>query len=393
MVVLRGFGVGQAVLPPQPRPSLSTLRALGFRGSDEEILQRASTAEPLLVRKVSSASSMWAANAATVAPGTDTNDARVHVVPANLSAMLHRSIETSSTYAVLGEIFADASHFAVHAPLPAGEAWSDEGAANHTRLEADGKHAHLFAWGRRAWDPSEPGPKRFPARQTFEASHAVARLLDVSAEHCVFARQHPDGIDHGAFHTDVLAVGHGSLFLVHEFAFADPDAVVRDLHARLGEGLAIVAASDGELPIADAVTAYPFNSQIVTTTDGKRMIVAPKESEATPRARAFLESVRERGHVDRVIYLDVRQSMRNGGGPACLRLRVPLRPGDIDALGGRVLFTPELEADLRRIVTSRYRDRLVARDLDDPAFHREAFVALDELTTALGVGAVYDFQR
>src|SRR5262249_55175296 len=160
-----------------------------------------------------SASSMWTANAATVAPSRDTADGRVHVTPANLQAMFHRAIEADTTHAVLRAIFADEERFAVHAPLPGGGQLADEGAANHTRLHGAAGAVHLFAWGRRVWANAEtvPQPARYPARQTLEASQAVARLHGLAAERTFFAQQHPLGIDAGAFHTDVLAVGNGSL--------------------------------------------------------------------------------------------------------------------------------------------------------------------------------------
>ncbi|MBL9026790.1 MAG: N-succinylarginine dihydrolase [Myxococcales bacterium] len=395
MRALASLGVAQAVLPPQPRPSLAALRRLGFGGSPEHALARVATEAPQLLRLVSSASSMWAANAATVAPATDTTDGRLHVVVANLRHMFHRSLEAETTYAVLHAIFSDESRFEVHEPLPGGTQLADEGAANHTRLEPPGGQAiHLFGWGRVALGPDDAGPTRYPARQTKESSEALARLLALRPGAAIFARQHPAGIDAGAFHTDVVAVGHRHVFLAHELAFADGEAVRREISTRSGGAVAQVWATEVELPIADAVAAYPFNSQIVTTPNDEMVIVAPKESEASPRARAFLERVVASDNpVRRVVYLDVGQSMKNGGGPACLRQRVPLRPEDLSALGARVLFDDALEGELRRWVETRYRDRLLPEDLGDPALWREGAAALDELTRILGLGSVYDFQR
>ena len=94
-----------------------------------------------------------------------------------------------------------------------------------------------------------------------------------------------------------------------------------------------------------------------------------------------------------VRYLDVRESMRNGGGPACLRLRVPMTDAEAAALGASVLFTEALDAALTKWVQAHYRDRLLPSDLADPALAREGLAALDELTRILGLGSVYDFQR
>src|SRR5919198_5068202 len=118
MKFIASLGVGQAVLPPHPRPSLRTLRSLGFSGSDQEVIARAAQESGQLLRLCSSAAAMWAANAATHAPSEDTADRRMHVTAANLREMFHRAIEAETTYSVLRAIFADPSRFAVHEPLP-----------------------------------------------------------------------------------------------------------------------------------------------------------------------------------------------------------------------------------------------------------------------------------
>lgn len=396
MRFVRGLGVGQAVLPPHDRPSLRTLRALGFGGSDEEVIARAARSDAHLLRLCSSASAMWTANAATVAPSCDAADGRVHLTPANLQQMFHRAIEASTTRAVLGAIFADPTTFAVHDPLPGGGQLADEGAANHTRLETSRGAAHLFAWGRRAFPEGggERGPARYPARQALEASRAVARLHQLDPARVVLAQQHPEGIDAGAFHTDVMAVGNGRFFMLHELAFAGAGAVVARLRELLGDELRVEVAVDRELSVGDAVAAYPFNSQVLTLPDGSMAILAPIESEESPRARAFLERVVAADNpVARIHYLDLRESMKNGGGPACLRQRVPLTDAEVGRITARVIFTEELDADLAAWVARHYRDRLAPADLADPALARESMTALDELTRLLSLGPVYDFQR
>lgn len=394
MRFVRDLGVGQAVLPPHPRPSISTLRRLGFHGSDEEVLARAAREEELLVRLCSSASAMWTANAATVAPSSDTEDGRLHLTPANLQQMFHRAIEAETTHAVLGAIFADPSRFALHAPLPGGGHFADEGAANHTRLFAPGRPAiHLFAWGRRAWGETVL-PKRYPARQTLEASRAVARLHRLDPAHVLYVQQHPEGIDAGAFHTDVMAVGNGSFLMLHELAFVDHETLLARLRKLLGESFRAVVASTDELPPEDAVAAYPFNSQVLTLPDGTMAIVAPEESRENPRARAFLDRVLAEDNPVRVVYyLDVRQSMHNGGGPACLRQRVPMTDEEARAVRANVFLDDALYDALTAWVKRHYRDCLAPRDLLDTALWRESMTALDELTRILRLGSVFDFQR
>jgi succinylarginine dihydrolase len=394
MRFVHGLGVGQALLPPQPRPSLAMLRRLGFRGTDEFVIATAAREHNHLFRMCSSASAMWTANAATMAPSDDTADGRVHLTTANLHAMFHRAVEAETTDSVLRAIFADPKHFVVHPPLPGGGHLADEGAANHTRLVAPDRPAvHLFAWGRRAWGEYQ-GPARYPARQTLEASEAVARLHTLDPARTVFAQQHPAGIDAGAFHTDVLAVGNGAFLMVHELAFRDLDEVLARLRTLLGDALTVEVASERELPVADAVAAYPFNSQVLTLPDGGMVIVAPEDSRDCPTARAFLERVvAGKNPVRAVHYLNVRQSMHNGGGPACLRQRVVLTDEEVAAVRANVFYSDALDAELRAWVTRHYRDRLLPRDLADPALARESMAALDELTGILRLGSVYDFQR
>lgn len=393
MRFVASLGIGQAVLPPQPRPDVGALRRLGFTGDDATVLARAAEGDGQLLRLCSSASSMWTANAATVAPSADTADGRVHLTPANLSSMFHRALEARVTSAVLRRIFADPDRFVVHDPLPPGEHFADEGAANHTRLATSQTALHVLAWGRSTWGGGA-APTRFPARHSREASSAISRLHALPAERVLLWQQSPEGIDAGAFHTDVLAVGNGSFLMLHEAAFVDHEELFHLLSSRLGPDFSYCLAGRSELPVADAVTAYPFNSQLVTLPSGSMAIIAPRESERNARTRRFLERVvAEENPVDAAHYIDVNESMNNGGGPACLRLRMPLTNAEREATGARVFLDDALFTELTAWVERHYRDRLVAADLADPALLVEVHTALDELTRLLALGPVYDFQQ
>jgi len=394
------LGVGQAVLPPHERPRMSTLRELGFRGNDEQVLARAAS-DPLTgdhaLRLCSSAAAMWTANAATCTPSSDSADGRVHLVPANLTSMFHRVLEADTTVRVLRSIFAAEERFAVHDPLPGGAHFSDEGAANHIRLFSPGVPAvHLFAWGRAAYGASPAGgePLRFPARQTREASAALARLGQIDPARALFPQQHPMGIDAGAFHTDVVAVGNGSVLLLHELAFVHLEPLLEQVRNLLGGTLTVYLAAERDLPVSAAVSTYPFNSQLLTLPGGEMIVLAPLEAAEEPRARAYLESVTTSGGpVKSVRYLDLRDSMENGGGPACLRQRIVLRDEERKAVGARVFLDDALATELEAWIRRHYRDRLAATDLRDVDLWRESCTALDELTKILRLGAIYDFQR
>jgi succinylarginine dihydrolase len=89
---------------------------------------------------------------------------------------------------------------------------------------------------------------------------------------------------------------------------------------------------------------------------------------------------------------DLKQSMQNGGGPACLRLRVALNQTELAAVNPAVVMTNELYATLNTWVDKYYRDRLVDADLADPQLLNECRMALDQLTQILKLGSVYPFQ-
>ncbi|MGL4748830.1 MAG: N-succinylarginine dihydrolase, partial [Shewanella sp.] len=218
---LADLGMIQGILAPQERPDLNTLRRIGFSGSDAEVLRQAAKTAPALLNACCSASSMWTANAATVSPSADTRDGKLHFTPANLVDKLHRSIEPITTGRILTATFNDPHYFHHHNHLPEHNSFGDEGAANHTRLCQEYGHAgvELFVYGQEATNPHAPKPLKFPARQTLEASMAIARLHQLEAENCVFIQQNPDVIDQGVFHNDVIAVGNQNVLFYHEQAF------------------------------------------------------------------------------------------------------------------------------------------------------------------------------
>lgn len=389
-------GYVQGVLPPHERPHLPTLRTLGFNGSDAQVLATVARDHPSLLAAVSSASSMWTANAATVSPSADTADHRVHFTPANLSAKFHRSIEHPVTGRALKAMFADEAFFAHHRALPSVSHFGDEGAANHTRLcrGYGDPGVELFVYGQAAFNDQAPAPRRFPARQTLEASQAVARLHGLTDRTAVFAQQNPEAIDAGVFHNDVIAVGNGNTLFYHELAFLEEERVLADIRSRLsGAELEAIRVSSDQLPLADAVASYLFNSQLLNAPDGMMLAVPGECRENATVSRYLDELVRSGGAITSVEVFDVKQSMRNGGGPACLRLRVVLNDEELSAMHRGVLLTDALYERLTIWVEAHYRDRLSQQDLGDPMLLAEVRKALDELSAILGLGSIYDFQR
>lgn len=379
MKLLADLGIPQAVLPPQHRPDMAQLRKFKFAGTDAEILQSVAAEDPSLLSQFSSASAMWAANAATVSPSPDTGDGRLHLTIANLTSQLHRSLEAPTTLAIFKTIFADEKFFAVHPPVRN----QDEGAANHTRLcESYGSPGlEIFVYGQGIGESARVSSK-FPPRQSRAASEQVARLNQLDPARTLFIRQNPAAIDAGVFHNDVICVGNQNVLFFHEEAFAPEQAedIGRAYTRITGRTLCALKISSAQFPIATAVETYLFNSQLITLPDGKMMLLAPAECERNAQTLAVINDLLEGDNpIAMVKYVDLRQSMQNGGGPACLRLRIVLTEAQRKAVRCRVFLDDALYADLVSWVNRHYREELRIQDLADPRLLAESHDAMAEL--------------
>jgi succinylarginine dihydrolase len=306
------LGLSQGIFLPHPRPDRLWLGDLGTTIED---------AEPALAANAMSASAMWAANAATVSPAPDAADGRCHLTVANLRTMPHRSHEWPATLAQLRVAFASDA-FAVHEPVPA--TFGDEGAANHMRLAAayGEPGVEIFVYG--------VSGGAFPARQHLEASKAIARLHALDPERTIFAAQSEAAIAAGAFHNDVVAVANERILFAHEKAFADKAALVEQCHAQV-PGFEFVEVTEAEVPLTDAINSYLFNAQLVSPPGGETVLIVPSEARENPPVWEWIERhIAGNGPIRRVEVVDVRESMANGGGPACLRLRVVADPATVD---------------------------------------------------------------
>lgn len=400
MKLLADLGLVQGVFPPQERPDIRTLKRLGFSGSETEILKAVAGESEQLLAACYSSSSMWAANAATVSPSSDTADGRIHFTPANLVSQFHRSIEPEFTARLLRTIFRESKAFAHHPPLPPALHFSDEGGANHTRLcRTHGDPGlELFVFGRESFVIEGLRPRVFPARQTREASEAIARLHLLDSAKTVFAMQNPVAIDSGVFHNDVIAVANERVFFYHADAFADPatvDNLKRKFSAVCNDELMVIEVSSDQVSLAEAVESYLFNSQLVTLSDGAMALIAPAEClENGKIVRLLQQTVEDNSNpVQNIHYVRVRQSMKNGGGPACLRLRVVMTERERSLMHEGIYLNDGLYGALVHWANRFYRDRLSLIDLLDPDLPDESRSALDALTQILDLGSIYDFQR
>jgi succinylarginine dihydrolase len=394
---LRALGLSQGVLPPHERPNITWLRSLGFTGSDGEVWAKAWKQEPTIARAALASSAMWAANAATISPSADCADGRLHATVANLQTMLHRILEAEQTDRTLRRLMPDEQRFAVHPALLPHNALSDEGAANHMRMakDAGSPGVEIFVYGRRAADPKIAG---FPARQTLEACEVIARSHRLDPARTVLAKQAPEAINAGAFHNDVVAVAHEHVLFHHEDAFADKAALYAEVRAKAqGFEPVFVEVPRARVGLDDAVTSYLFNSQLLRIPGrGSLTLIAPTEVRENNKTSAYVAEMIANANaaIGSVEYVEVRESMRNGGGPACLRLRIVMTPQERAAAAQGFFLDEALAANLEAWVRKHYREELAPDDLADPLLVTETQTALDELTRILPLGSdFYPFQR
>ena len=385
--LLKSFGVPQFVFLPPPRPRLSFLSELGFRGTIQEQLATAREGAPRALSAVFSSAFMWMANAATVTAASDSIDGRLHCTPANLTSSWHRGSEAAERAPQLESLLAEIDNKQMHRPLPSILPLRDEGAANHMRLcDPSGRMGfNVFVYGADDCQADQQPPVRFLPRHTRAASQAIARLHQLPSERTFFLRQHPQAIDAGVFHNDVIATSCGHILVHHEFAFLHGESELRRLESQYehacGHPLMRIVISNSQLPLADAVRSYLFNSQIVrpaattgTRADSPRYIlVCPHHCEEIPAATQLIASwvADPQVPIDEVRFVRLAESMANGGGPACLRLRMMLESDDVLRLSAKYQLTTELFDRLSAAIEKWYPKSLSAEDLCNSEFLSE----------------------
>jgi succinylarginine dihydrolase len=380
MKYLADRGLVQCVLPPHERPALAFLRRIGFRGPDADVLSTTARRAPQLLARACSASAMWAANAATVTPSSDSTDGRVHVTPANLAFWPHRSLETETTGRVLRQVLPENAGFIHHLPLPATPIFHEEGAANQLRVcsTAMGRGIHVFVYG---------------ARQTATACQALARLHLLPPESVLIVEQSPRAVAAGVFHNDLISTAHQDVLLLHQDAFSDTEEVVHGLKRLLEGELRVFTISNDELPLRGAIETMFFNSQMVTLPDGGKLLLLPDRCHESAPVAALLARLHESGLPIAVAQgIELSESLGNGGGPACLRLRAVLTDLQLRSVHSGCILSDDLYHRLVTWIETHYREALSQADLADPLLLVESQTALDQLTSTLSLPSVYSFQ-
>ena len=391
MRLIMDQGIPQGFFLPHERPHLMTLRAIGFGGTDEEVINQAAKKNPALLKNVYSASSMWSANAATFSPSIDSNDQKIHITPANLNSMFHRSIEHEFTKTQLELMFGGVAK--VHEPIKNISGYGDEGAANHLRVSA--QHLmpgfQIFVYGSSAFEVHQG----IIARQAEEISQAVSTQHQLDPDRVLFLKQNEQAIHSGSFHNDIVSLANEEVFIFHQEAFADRVELERVLHQLKDhvKGFHPIEILSKDISLDDLVSSYLLNSQLITVKNNEMMMLLPEEVQNHGNCMKWLEEIKSSSPIKRLEFVDIHQSMMNGGGPACLRFKAVVNSDELDKINKKFLLSPEKLINLRALVSKHFRDRINPDDLLDIKLMEESYLFLDELTQLLGIGSIYSFQK
>ena len=391
MRLIMDQGIPQGFFLPHERPHLMTLRAIGFGGTDEEVINQVAKKNPALLKNVYSASSMWSANAATFSPSIDSNDQKIHITPANLNSMFHRSIEHEFTKTQLELMFGRIAK--VHEPIKNISGYGDEGAANHLRVSA--QHLmpgfQIFVYGSSAFEVHQG----IIARQAEEISQAVSTQHQLDPDRVLFLKQNEQAIHSGSFHNDIVSLANEEVFIFHQEAFADRVELERVLHQLKDhvKGFHPIEILSKDISLDDLVSSYLLNSQLITVKNNEMMMLLPEEVQNHGNCMKWLEEIKSSSPIKRFEFVDIHQSMMNGGGPACLRFKAVVNSDELDKINKKFLLSPEKLINLRALVSKHYRDRINPDDLLDIKLMEESYLFLDELTQLLGIGSIYSFQK
>jgi succinylarginine dihydrolase len=377
MIRVMESGTPQLVLPPQNRPHLKSLQKLGLHGKLQEQLEELFQTAPNTLAKLSSSAFIWTANAATVLPSSDTQDQKVHFHTANLNSHFHREIEAEDRHLLFNVVFNNPNYFVHHAPLASSE-FRDEGAANHTRLEGG---FHVFVYG----DPTgtTPGFEGIPRRQSLEAQKLISFTSGLDDHQVLYLQQSDRALKAGVFHNDVAAVGFGNTYLCHEEAYRgglnDLEKLTTWYNMSSEKELNLIVVSQDELDLEEAVHTYLFNTQWINLQDGSLLVLTPKQCQFNQQAQAVIQSWSDSHPKWRFEYFDLEQSMNNGGGPACCRLRIPLTDQEYLQVHSGIKLNPKKASVLSTWINQHYPEQFDLHDLLNPDFRAKQDIALQEL--------------
>ena len=222
----------------------------------------------------------------------------------------------------------------------------------------------------------------FPARQHEQASRLVARSHGLDPARCVFVEQNPAAIAAGAFHNDVVSVANGRVLFTHEEAFADQVGAYDAIRSAF-PALEVVEVPSRAVSLSEAIRTYLFNAQLLTLPSGKMVLIVPEECRENASVWSWCEAMMaSNGPIRDVIPVDVRQSMANGGGPACLRLRVVC---DLARVDPRFLLDEAKADQIEQVISVHWPVQIDPVDLENENLTNQVIAARAALLTALNL--------
>ena len=383
MWTIHRLGIRQAFIPPMRRPNVNQIAQLGFAGGLQEILSSVYDYSPALLSMMCSASSMWAANIATVSPSCHTKDGKVNITPANLASQFHRYLECPDMTRMLNLIFENKDFFTVHRPVLSQDLFRDDGSANHMYLceEYGAPGVECFVYSQAKNTQQDINPNYFPARQTQLASEAIIRKNQIKTNYSVLMQQNPIVVDAGVFHNDVIALHSKNILIFHDKAYINfnINQWIESVSARV-PNLYALCLEESDLNLNQSVKSYFFNSQIVSDDNNKMTLIMPMECQAFPEVQKIVRIILEADNaVEAAQYVDCGQSMQNGGGPACARLKVVMSVAAWEAIPDGFKLNEKRYHALKRWVNEYYPDQLTIEDLKNSVVIERGYEALRAL--------------
>jgi succinylarginine dihydrolase len=192
-----------------------------------------------------------------------------------------------------------------------------------------------------------------------------------------------------------VSLANEEVFIFHQEAFADRVELERVLHhlKEHVQGFHPIEILSEDISLNDLVSSYLLNSQLITVDNNEMMMLLPEEVQNHPNCMRWLDEIKSSSPIKHLEFVDIRQSMMNGGGPACLRFKAVVNNDEFDQLNEKFLLSPTKLMDLRALVSKHYRDQLNPEDLLDIKLIQESCTFLDELTQLLDIGSIYNFQK
>ena len=319
---LKKIGAYQLILPPHRRPLAHYLK------------------HPQLNEL--SSGFIWMANAGHFIPNSDTSKRYHQFIPANMNATYHRKYEHMFNTYWIKQILKNIPH-QLHGPLSS----DDEGAANTVRLWNKDIGIHVAVYGHKN--------THFPSRQNEDSIKELQEKTNILT---LFKLQQKSiAIDHGVFHNDVICFGFKNTLFCHEHAFENQNEKLNNLkkifHQKTNENLTIIEIKESELTLDECISTYLFNSQVIIQKNNI-ILLCPSTVKRNNKSLSITNQWQQKGYFSDVQYIDIKSSLMNGGGPACLRLCMYLNGNEIKKIPKQFWASENKIKELTKFINTEY---------------------------------------